>query len=190
MTQNGWLAKHPYLQPLASLQEQVHTALGGISTTSPPLPRWDNYADDFHTGVPLLQSSKAGIDLEPAEGMIALLVEKMASISLPSRLAEQSKALDAELCHERNTLRQAIVWLVCDVAFPCSYPGLLRYLGWTALSQYLRPLVEAFGKWREEERWLRSYCPTCGSQPTMAQLAGKDQGRRRFLLCGRCGTRW
>ena len=24
----------------------------------------------------------------------------------------------------------------------------------------------------------------------MAQLAGKDPGRRRLLLCGRCGTRW
>jgi FdhE protein len=67
---------------------------------------------------------------------------------------------------------------------------LLRYLGWLALSQYLRPVVKAFGNWREEERWLRSYCPTCGSLPAMAQLAGTDPARRRFLLCGRCATRW
>src|SRR6476619_5931642 len=174
MTLDTWLATHSYLQPLALLHEQVNTAIGEISATRPPIPRWDNYSDDFHTGVPLLQSSKAGIDLEPAEGMITLLVEKLAASSLPGRLAEESKTLDAELCHEKNSLRHALGWLICDVAFPCSYPGLLRYLGWIALSQYLRPLVEAFGIWREEERWLRCYCPTCGSQPAMAQLAGKD----------------
>src|ERR1700757_4628557 len=190
MTLDTWLATHSYLQPLASLQKQVITAIGGISITSPPIPRWDDYAEDFHTGVPLLQSSRAGIDLEPAEGMITLLVEKLAAASLPSQLAEESKALDAELCHEKSALRRALVWLICDVTFPCSYPGLLRYLGWTALSQYLHPAVEAFGNWREEERWLRNYCPTCGSHPAMAQLAGKENGRQRFLLCGRCATRW
>ncbi|PYY00055.1 MAG: hypothetical protein DMG64_17845 [Acidobacteria bacterium] len=52
------------------------------------------------------------------------------------------------------------------------------------------PLIEAFRKWRDEERWLRSYCPTCGSLPSMAQLVGKEPGRRRFLSCGCCGTRW
>jgi FdhE protein len=190
MTLDTWLATHSYLQPLATLQNQVNTAMGGISTTRPAIPRWDNYSDDFYTGVPLLQSPKAGIDLEPAEGMITLLIEKLATSSLPKRLAEESKALDAELRHEKNALRQVLVWLICDVAFPCSYPGLLRYLGWLALSQYLRPVVEAFGKWREEERWLRSYCPTCGSLPAMAQLAATDPARRRFLLCGRCATRW
>lgn len=190
MTLDTWLVTHSYLQPLAAVQMQVNTAISGLSITSPRIPRWDDYSNDFHTGVPLLQSSKACIDLEPAEGMIALLVEKLASSSLPGRLAEESKALHAELCEERNTLRQALAWLICDVAFPCSHPGLLRYLGWKVLSRYLRPLVEAFGNWREEERWLRSYCPTCGSHPAMAQLAVKDQGRQRFLLCGRCGTRW
>lgn len=190
MTHDTWLATHSYLQPMASLQQQVNTAMSGISAMSPPIPRWDNYSDDFQTGVPLLQSSKAGVDLEPAERMIASLIEKLASSSLPGGLAEESKALDAELCHERNALRHALAWLICDVAFPCSYPGLLRYLGWIALSQYLRPLVKAFGNWREEDRWLRGYCPTCGSLPAMAQLAGADPARRRLLACGRCSTRW
>jgi FdhE protein len=68
--------------------------------------------------------------------------------------------------------------------------GWLRYLGWTAMSRYLRPVVNAFDLWREEERWLRRYCPTCGSLPAMAQLVGIDSGRKRLLSCGCCGTRW
>jgi len=52
------------------------------------------------------------------------------------------------------------------------------------------PLVGSFAAWREEERWLRPYCPTCGSPPAMAQLVGTDPGRQRFLACGCCKTRW
>jgi FdhE protein len=51
-------------------------------------------------------------------------------------------------------------------------------------------VVEAFGHWRDEERWLRRYCPTCGSLPAMAQLAGVEPTRQRLLSCGCCGTRW
>jgi FdhE protein len=58
------------------------------------------------------------------------------------------------------------------------------------LARHLRGVVSAFGSWRDEERWLRSYCPTCGSPPAMAQLVGKDPGRQRFLVCGCCRTRW
>jgi len=66
----------------------------------------------------------------------------------------------------------------------------LRYLAWTASARYLRPVVRAFEAWRDEDRWLRRYCPTCGSLPAMAQLVGVDQGRKRLLSCGCCGTRW
>ena len=52
------------------------------------------------------------------------------------------------------------------------------------------PVVTAFDSWRDEERWLRRYCPTCGSLPAMAQLAGVDPARRRLLSCGCCATRW
>lgn len=190
MTQDGWIATHPYLQPLAGLVEQVNTAMSGIATATPLISGWDNYTADFHAGIPLLQSPKAGIDLEPSEAMIGLLVEKLASSPSPSRLREESRVLDVELRCESNALRYVLAWLLHGPAFMCSHQGLLQYLGWTALSQYLRPLVVSFGDWREEERWLRGYCPTCGSSPAMAQLVGKDQGRRRFLSCGHCSTRW
>src|SRR5262249_53420159 len=81
------------------------------------------------------------------------------------------------------------VWVLGEDRFEPPSPGLLRYLGWTATSRYLVPLVDEFGRWRDEERWHRKYCPTCGSAPAMGQLIGVDPGRQRFLSCGACGSR-
>ena len=61
-------------------------------------------------------------------------------------------------------------------------PGLLRHLGWTVLARYLAPVVDAFGRWRDDERWLRHYCPTCGSAPAMAQLVGVGSGAQTAAL--------
>ena len=190
MTQDGWLAIHPYLQPLASFHAIVRTAMAEVPLAHIPVPEWDHYVDDFVTGVPLLQSRGAAIDLEPAAWMIVLLVERLASCSSPGTLAEESRALYAELCHTMDTPRNAVEWLLYDETFAWSHPGLLRYFGWTALEVSLRSLRDAFDRWRNEEQWLRGYCPMCGSLPAMAQLVGRDSTRQRFLLCGRCGTRW
>jgi len=190
MTQDAWLATHIYLEPLASLHAQVNGALDDIVTTCNHVPAWANYEDDFDAGVPLLQSSRSAIDLEPAKTIVKMLLERLAAASLPHPPREQIRTLYAELRCDPDAPRHAIAWLLYDAPFAFSYPGLLRYLGWTALSRYLHPLTEAFGNWRTEEHWLRSYCPTCGSLPAMAQLAGEDAGRHRFLSCGCCGTRW
>ena len=69
-----------------------------------------------------------------------------------------------------------------------SCPSCRRRSG--ALTRHLRPVVSAFAKWRDEERWLRNTCPVCGALPAMAQLIGVDPGRMRFLACGCCGSRW
>src|SRR5215469_1195640 len=190
MTQDGWLAAHPYLQPLASLRTIIQAAMAETPVASPEVPEWDHYAGDFRSGIPLLQSSGAAIDLDPAARTIVLLVERLASSSLPGTLAKDSRALHTELCLSKDTPRLSVDWLLYDETFECSDPGLLRYVGWTALGTFLGPIKDAFDKWREEEQWLRPYCPMCGSLPAMAQLIGRDSVRQRFLLCGRCGTRW
>jgi FdhE protein len=63
-------------------------------------------------------------------------------------------------------------------------------VGWISLAVSLRPLVRAFSAWKDDEKWLRRYCPCCGSLPAMAQLVGDDPGRMRLLTCGRCATQW
>ena len=55
-----------------------------------------------------------------------------------------------------------------------AHPGLLHYLwmgGPRPVTWHLSS--GAFDAWRDEERWLRNYCPTCGEPPAMAQLVGK-----------------
>ncbi len=69
-------------------------------------------------------------------------------------------------------------------------PDLSQLLEWNVVSRFLRDVVPAFGRWRNEEKWLRPSCPTCGSAPAMAQLVGADPGRMRLLSCGCCHTRW
>jgi FdhE protein len=69
-------------------------------------------------------------------------------------------------------------------------PGLIRCVGWLTIGASLKPLLREFDAWRDDDRWMRSACPACGARPAMAQLAGVEPGRQRFLVCGCCATRW
>jgi FdhE protein len=151
---------------------------------------WDDYRLDFLAGIPLLSSVDAGIDVEPGGRMAAALLERLAAGPSPERLAAEVRALDAHLQRTPMASRRIADFLLGDEALAPPFPGLLRYLAWTAMARFLRPVVMAFDAWRDEDRWLRRYCPTCGSLPAMAQLVGADNGRKRLLSCGCCGTRW
>jgi hypothetical protein len=52
MTRDVWLARHPYLQPVADLHAQVDAVLAEVIIPSPTIPMWDDYLDDFYSGVP------------------------------------------------------------------------------------------------------------------------------------------
>ena len=192
LTRDGWVDAHAYLRPVAQLCARVESLAADVVAAhgSPALPAWDDYEDDFREGIPLLQSSAAAIELGPAGKMTASLVERMASDSVDGKLASEAAALAAELRARPDAPRLIAAWLLGEEIFDPPSPGLLRYLGWTATSRYLSPLVDAFGRWRDEERWHRKYCPTCGSAPAMGLLIGVDPGRQRFLSCGGCGSRW
>jgi FdhE protein len=190
MTQDVWLESHPYLRPVADFHAQVAMAAASIPSGSAQIPNWDNYRGDYQAGVPLLRSAHAAIDFEPAEAILVSLVESMASKPSPEKLALECRVSGTQLRGELNAPRRAVAWLLGEEAFNPAHPGLLRYLGWTALAKFLYPLGNAFATWREEEQWLRSYCPTCGTPPAMAQLVGSDPGRLRLLSCGCCSTRW
>lgn len=190
MTQDIWLVKHPYLQRVADLQALIDTATAEVSIPSACVPSWDNYISDFHAGIPLLHSARVAIDFRDAERALTSLIEGLAMKPLPEKLAQDIRTLKAQLDSDRDSPRRALAWLLDSDSFTPTNPGLLRYLGWTVLARCLSPVVEAFSGWRDEERWLRSYCPTCGTLAAMAQLVGTDPGRLRFLSCGCCRSRW
>lgn len=157
MTLADWLANHSYLQPVAALHANVDAALAAIAVPSADLPDWTAYTEDFHAGVPLLESASAAIDLAPVENALQSLLAALSRTPLADRRDD---------------------------------PGWQRFLRATILARYLSPVVRAFAEWRNEDRWLRNDCPTCGAPPAMAQLVGNDPGRLRLLCCGSCRTRW
>jgi FdhE protein len=190
MTPDPWLEAHSYLRPLADFSAQVERAAAAIDVLEARVPDWEDYRSDFLAGVPLLSSHAAAVDLEPGGRMAGALLESLASGMSTGRLAEETSTLATALRREPQAPRRIVDFLLGDEALSPPFPGLLRYLGWTAMARFLRPVVSAFGGWRDEERWLRRYCPTCGSLPAMAQLIGVDPGRMRRLCCGGCGTSW
>lgn len=190
MNYDAWLAEHPYLRRIAEFHKQVETAVSEASLGHPGTPDWTGYTTDYRAGVPLLQSATSAVDLGPIENAVPSVVKRLATMPVPDTLREDYRTLAAEFSQDSNSPRHAVAWLLGRDEIAFEGAGSLRYVGWTVLARYLQRLVGAFGNWRDEEGWLRRYCPTCGSVPAMAQLIAKDTGRQRLLSCGCCGTRW
>ena len=188
MAMMSWVEAHSYLRPVAELSAEVDRAAAGIEMLDAPIPDWDEYRADYFAGVPLLSSADAGLDLEPGGRMTVALLDALASGT--SSIADDARALATELRREPHVSRRIAEFLLGDDTIIVPSPGLVRYLAWTAMARYLHPVVTGFGDWRDEEKWLRRYCPTCGSLPAMAQLVGVEPGRMRLLACGCCATRW
>jgi len=186
----GWLEDHPYLRPIAGLCARVDHAVSdsGLAEVAPPA--LDAYRDDLDAGLPLLRSETAPVDLEPATAALGALLLRLQAGPLPEPIAGEVSGLAVELARNPGLSRQLVPFLLGDDSVALPSPGLARFLGWTALARALRPVVAAFASWRDEERWLRRYCPTCGAGPAMGQIAGTDPARHRLLCCGHCRTRW
>jgi len=185
MTQDSWLSTHPYLQSVADLHAQIEKAAFNLPRAC--IPSWHDYEHDYRSGVPLLRSPSSTVDLKPFGIILWSLINKLSSMPLPYSLTQEIRDLQAR---DPLALQHAAATLLNADGASGSHAGLMRYLGWTAMARYLLKVVHAFGQWRDEEHWLRQYCPTCGSLPAMAQLVGIDPGRVRLLSCGCCGTRW
>ena len=192
VNREGWLAAHEYLRPVAVLSELVERAAAAAGPDAPvaAVPGRDDYRDEFLAGVPLLRSERVVVDLEPAGALTAALAREMASRAAPGRVRDEAVALEAALSAEPDAPRKIADRLLGEESWRPPAPGLLRYLGWIAAARYLRPVVDAYERSGEDERWIRGYCPTCGSAPALAHLAEADASRARRLCCGLCGTRW
>src|SRR5262249_12626068 len=186
----SWLVVHPYLRPIAELWPHVDRALGEIPVPAAAVPTFESYRDEFEEGVTLLSSIRAPPELAPVGPLLEALIPRLESRPLPGTVSGEVSALSAALRRDPELSGRLGAWLLGDDSIEPPSPGMVRFLGWTALARYLRPVVEAFGQWRDEDRWLRRYCPTCGSLPSMAQIAGLDPARHRLLSCGCCGSRW
>ncbi len=169
MTRDAWVAGHPYLQPIADVRAEIEDAAHRVSAPVATLPDWPAYLDDFHLGVPLLHSERAAVDVPDPSSVVSRMLEELGRRTLPAWLEAECRDLGANLQPQH---------------------ALFRCLLWAVLARDLEAVLAAFATWRDEERWLRNYCPACGAAPAMAQLAGRGEGRLRLLSCGYCATRW
>jgi FdhE protein len=190
MVLDQWLREHPYLAQIADLRAAIDSTLAELPTLNALIPKWDDYVQDFGRGVPLLYSTACEADLESAATFLSTFIGHLSTRPLPGRFNGDISDLDADLRISPDAPARTVEWLLGGNEFVPRNPGLLRWLGWTALARFFAPVVMAFSRWRDDEQWLRNYCPTCGSPPCMGQLVGVDPGRLRFLSCGCCNTRW
>ena len=142
MTRDLWLEGHPYLRPLADLSAQVDRAAAGIDVPDARIPDWEDYRAEFLAGVPLLSSADAAVDLEPGGRMAEALLERLASGTSSGSLAAEARALETELRREPQVSRRIADFLLGDETLTAPFPGLLRYLAWTAMARFLRPVAE------------------------------------------------
>jgi FdhE protein len=190
VTLDDWIRAHAFLQPMARLRARIDAAIEAAAVPHPAVPDWDDYREDFAAGVPLLHSAETGIDLGPAGAAVVALIHTLTSCPLEGAIAHDVRVLSVELPRGEASGRRVADWLLGDESWTPSRAGSLRYVGWLTMAACLDPLARAFSDWRNEDRWLRRYCPSCGSLPAMAQLVGVDPGRLRLLSCGCCGSRW
>ena len=190
MLREQWVAAHPYLRTLAEFSAQVESTLTSIEVPVATPPEWGSYHADYLAGVPLLASGHAAMQLEPGGRAAATLIERLASADVHERLTSELRTLIGYLHASPDPPQRIVEFLFEEQTDAVPFPGLLRYLSWTAMARYLRPAVTSFDAARDDEQWHRGYCPGCGSLPAMAQLVGVDHGRKRLLSCGCCGLRW
>jgi len=201
-TRQRWLAAYPFLSPLARFQELVAGAAADVPAPALDLAPFDAHAEAYASGLPLLRGPSHGPVLCAAgAGLLGELLTRVGALELPPAIAGGVAEVRGALAAP-ETRAAAVAWLVAAeppaAVSPVAGPpapepvqaGLLRYLGWTAFGRVLDPLSGPFATWRDEARWRRPCCPTCGALPVMAQLAGQGAARERRLVCGCCQTRW
>jgi FdhE protein len=186
-----WLQAHPFLIPMARFQELLAGAAAEVPAPALDLPPLDAHKEAYLAGTPLLRGKSHGPQLWWA-GAAALrdLSTRTAALPLPKAIAEGLEEVRAAL-EEPAAADAMVAWLVAgDQQAGPVQPGLVRFLGWLALERVLAPLAAEFKAWRDEDRWRRPTCPTCGALPVMSCLVDHAAGRERLLVCGCCSTRW
>ena len=189
-TAPSWLETHPYLRPVAELCTLAERACAESAGPPAAAPGFEDYREEFLSGIPLLRSGLGLVNLEPAGAAAAAIVRRLASEAPAADVRGEAGELDSFLRGEPSSARRIPGWLLDDDEWTPPAPGLLRFAGWTAAAWHLRQAVDAFARWRDEEKWMRRWCPACGSAPAMGQLTEADLARVRWLCCGRCRSRW
>ncbi len=193
--QMRWVATHPFLSPIAELENTVAQLLPAEAPALPaPTPNAFEaaFAAAFEAGTPLLAEEMLRREVVrlSAEGLHALVGE-LRQAAVPQSLLDACVELKAWL-RERPRAEATMRWVLSHGAEETSPPhaGVVRFLGWAVLRRLLAGVLEEFETWRADKQWTHADCPTCGAAPMMAQLVNRGGVRHRLLSCGCCQTKW
>lgn len=147
----------------------------------------------LHDGRPLLSFDAVAVDRRKTLAFIDAVMDVMKRVGndggesldrLRGALVEGRVDLASLLRGCFSGDRRAILEAALAVQID---PGLLEFV----LHVPIRTVLEGVAECIDPSRlrgWEGSFCPFCGSPPSMAELVG--EGGERHLCCGTCFTRW
>lgn len=193
VTLEKWLARHPFLEPIARLEATVRDCVQTLPGPEPVPTDFEQFRADFDEGIPLLHSPVVGrkLVLEAADDFEALSLA-LAEADVPESLAVQVRELCDHFNKAGTPYDQALLAIATDAESTAllPHPGMARYVAWHALTHALSPTLADFSGWREGRYWPFGYCPSCGARPLLSYFTPLGDGRQRTLVCGLCSTHW
>lgn len=189
-----WVETNPYLEEFALLDSSIKNILESSGYTA-EIPDWEKYSEDYLNGIPFLESGflPDGI-LSSASCKLTDLVKLMNNSAFPAGFTESIRELDERMKLDPELGFKILSGVIksgldnSDDSYTLS--SIEFFLGWRVLAAVIRPLSESFMLWRDESKWKRGYCPTCGSSPATALIGKGNNGSVRHLACGICQTKW
>ena len=175
MTPDPWLEAHAYLRPARRLcQRRSIARRPGSRSSRRRVPDWDDYRADFLAGVTAAaeRRCRASISSRAAEWRPRCIETLARSHRLDG--SRPRRAPSTRNCSASLTPRAALsTFCWATRALAPSFPGLLRYLGWTAMARFL-----ASGRARLRQLARRG---AVASQvlPDLRIVAGDGATRRR-----------
>ncbi|BEU86781.1 hypothetical protein TAMA11512_02450 [Selenomonas sp. TAMA-11512] len=194
---NEYLEQHPFLAETAALHQSMQEV---AAKTVKPVDLPEN-KEDTKLGIPLLQQTAAKTALlEAAPTAYLHLLTGLSKVeSFPKRLQETLRGFraymqKARVDRRRRILRMLLEQLDEDIRLWALQEGqeetILRMTGWLLIDHLVPDVYRDAERYEEEGVWQKPYCPVCGRLPVLSQLAKQAEGRKRYLVCDGCRTKW
>lgn len=146
-------------------------------------------------GQPVLPREEFPLDLASAEtlfrGLCRLAKERGPSVRAAAEEIEAALAsgtLDLPSLLRSTVTEEGYPFAVADLLG--LDPELLNTLAEASVRPGVQAWAKAMGSFLDNDRWLNSICPVCGSEPKFAELRGQELAASRYLHCGFCGWAW
>jgi FdhE protein len=186
--------KNPSYNKILEFYEAVLTEQEHVTTMlniTPPDLKKELRNFNANEGFPLLNKEEFSIDVISSVSLFESLcrIGKNANERMDDNIQAIEKAiLNKTLILEELLKRHSDESYVEKIASDNNIDKtILKFLIHMIILPAVHAQVEKFGKKIDTKKWLRGYCPICGSLPHISELKGEGQ---RYLLCSFCGFEW